>query len=110
MVGSHTNLTECRVVLHIHGLLHLRIFGFPLAVNNYTARVSPDGKYAALGGFVSDVKVFSVQLGSKKQVQKVFALQGHSRGVFSVSFTGDSQKMLTLSKDGTCKLWDINGE
>ncbi|KAJ3416463.1 hypothetical protein HDV05_001621 [Chytridiales sp. JEL 0842] len=78
------------------------------AVNNYTARISPDGVYTALGGFVSDVKAFTVNLSAKKAVSKGFSLNGHKRGVQSVSFSGDSKKMLTLSKDGTCKLWNVD--
>ncbi|KAJ3327090.1 Transducin beta-like protein 2 [Blyttiomyces sp. JEL0837] len=101
------------------------------AVNNYIARVSPDGKFIALGGFMSDVKVWEVgqskghgshgQLSSSKKhvtavststssqaVFHAFSLHGHTRGVTLVAFSSLAKRMLTVSKDESVKLWNID--
>lgn len=63
-------------------------------------------------GFAPDVKVWEVILtkaGEYQEVKKVFALTGHTSGVYDVAFDVDSSHMATVSKDGTWKLFDIKG-
>lgn len=84
-----------------------------LHINNYYACVSPCGRFVASSGFVSDVRVWEVcfsKTGDFKEVKRAFELKGHSSGVYNFSFSNDSSRMVTLSKDGTWKLWDTNIE
>ena len=63
-------------------------------------------------GFTPDVKLWEVQFsreGAFRQVTKVLDLGAHKAAVQCVSFSGDSEKVATLSKDGTWILWSIGG-
>ncbi|KAG9263202.1 transducin beta-like protein 2 [Astyanax mexicanus] len=80
--------------------------------NSYTA-VSPCGRFVASCGFTPDVKVWEVcfaKTGEFKEVTRAFDLKGHSAGVYSFDFSNDSRRMVTVSKDGTWKLWDTDVE
>ncbi|XP_061755013.1 transducin beta-like protein 2 [Nerophis ophidion] len=80
--------------------------------NSYAA-VSPCGRFVASCGFTPDVKVWEVcfgKTGEFKEVARAFELKGHSAGVHAFAFSNDSQRMLTVSKDGTWKLWNTNVE
>ncbi|XP_072514862.1 transducin beta-like protein 2 [Salminus brasiliensis] len=80
--------------------------------NSYTA-VSPCGRFVASCGFTPDVKVWEVcfaKTGEFKEVTRAFDLKGHSAGVHSFDFSNDSRRMVTVSKDGTWKLWDTDVE
>lgn len=64
-------------------------------------------------GFTPDVKVWEVQFtktGEFKQVVRAFELGGHTSGVYDFSFSADSSKMATVSKDGTWKLFNTSSE
>ncbi|KAJ8275709.1 hypothetical protein COCON_G00074610 [Conger conger] len=80
--------------------------------NSYAA-ISPCGRFVASCGFTPDVKVWEVCFGKSgefKEVARAFDLKGHSAGVHSFSFSNDSRRMVTVSKDGTWKLWDTDVE
>uniref|UniRef100_A0A3P9JJW1 Transducin (beta)-like 2 n=1 Tax=Oryzias latipes TaxID=8090 RepID=A0A3P9JJW1_ORYLA len=80
--------------------------------NSYAA-VSPCGRFVASCGFTPDVKVWEVCFakgGEFKEVARAFDLKGHSAGVHSFAFSNDSHRMVTVSKDGTWKLWNTNVE
>ncbi|KAJ8266561.1 hypothetical protein GJAV_G00131900 [Gymnothorax javanicus] len=80
--------------------------------NSYAA-VSPCGRFVASCGFTPDVKVWEVCFGKSgdfKEVARAFELKGHSAGVYSFAFSNDSRRMVTVSKDGTWKLWDTDVE
>ncbi|XP_061558176.1 transducin beta-like protein 2 [Phycodurus eques] len=80
--------------------------------NSYVA-VSPCGRFVASCGFTPDVKVWEVcfsKTGEFKEVARAFELKGHSAGVHAFAFSNDSHKMVTVSKDGTWKLWNTNVE
>lgn len=82
-------------------------------VPNSCAVVSPCGKLIACTGFTSDVKIWEVQFsreGSFSQVGKVLDLGAHKAAVQCVSFSGNSEKVATLSKDGTWILWNIGAD
>ncbi|GIY59527.1 transducin beta-like protein 2 [Caerostris extrusa] len=84
-----------------------------LHINNYYACVSPCGRFVASSGFTPDVRVWEVcfsKTGEFKEVKRAFELKGHSSGIHHFSFSNDSSRMLTTSKDGTWKLWDTNIE
>ncbi|XP_067084781.1 transducin beta-like protein 2 [Osmerus mordax] len=80
--------------------------------NSYAA-ISPCGRFVASCGFTPDVKVWEVCFGKSgefREVTRAFDLKGHSAGVHSFSFSNDSRRMATVSKDGTWRLWDTDVE
>ncbi|XP_015239085.1 PREDICTED: transducin beta-like protein 2 [Cyprinodon variegatus] len=80
--------------------------------NSYAA-ISPCGRFVASCGFTPDVKVWEVCFGKGgefKEVARAFDLKGHSAGVHAFAFSNDSHRMVTVSKDGTWKLWNTNVE
>ncbi|XP_050785167.1 transducin beta-like protein 2 isoform X4 [Gopherus flavomarginatus] len=82
-------------------------------MNNAYAAISPCGRFVASCGFTPDVKVWEVCFGKGgdfREVTRAFELKGHSAGVYSFSFSNDSRRMVTVSKDGTWKLWDTDVE
>ncbi|KAM7088819.1 transducin beta-like protein 2 isoform 2-T2 [Ciconia maguari] len=62
-------------------------------MNNAYATVSPCGRN-----------------GDFQEVARAFELKGHTAGVHSFSFSNDSRRMATVSKDGTWKFWDTDVE
>jgi len=75
----------------------------------YCCKVSPCGRFVATSGFTPDVKVWEVKFsraGEFEKVSRAFDLTGHSSGVYSFSFSADSGRMATVSKDGTWKVFD----
>ncbi|XP_074888461.1 transducin beta-like protein 2 isoform X3 [Buteo buteo] len=82
-------------------------------MNNAYATVSPCGRFVASCGFTPDVKVWEVCFGKNgdfREVVRAFELKGHTAGVHSFSFSNDSRRMATVSKDGTWKFWDTDVE
>ncbi|MBN3309032.1 TBL2 protein, partial [Amia calva] len=82
-------------------------------MTNSYATISPCGRFVASCGFTPDVKVWEVCFGKGgdfKEVVRAFDLKGHSAGVCSFAFSNDSRRMVTVSKDGTWKLWDTDVE
>ncbi|XP_031725015.1 transducin beta-like protein 2 [Anarhichas minor] len=82
-------------------------------ITNSYAAVSPCGRFVASCGFTPDVKVWEVCFGKGgefKEVARAFDLKGHSAGVHAFAFSNDSSRMVTVSKDGTWKLWDTDVE
>ncbi|RVE64280.1 hypothetical protein OJAV_G00144200 [Oryzias javanicus] len=76
-------------------------------------RFSPDSRFVASCGFTPDVKVWEVCFGKGgefREVARAFDLKGHSAGVHSFAFSNDSHRMVTVSKDGTWKLWNTDVE
>ncbi|NWX90690.1 TBL2 protein, partial [Nothoprocta pentlandii] len=82
-------------------------------MNNAHAAVSPCGRFVASCGFTPDVKVWEVcfsKSGDFREVTRAFELKGHAAGVHFFSFSNDSRRMATVSKDGTWKFWDTDVE
>lgn len=82
-------------------------------VTNAYAAVSPCGRFVASCGFTPDVKVWEVCFGKGgefREVIRAFDLKGHSAGVHAFTFSNDSHRMATVSKDGTWKLWNTDVE
>ncbi|KAI8829754.1 WD40-repeat-containing domain protein [Chytridium lagenaria] len=67
-------------------------------VNNYVARMSPRWAVGCAG------RIFVI---FARWDPIAFSISGHSRGIVALSF-GSKDRILTVSKDGTAKLWNLN--
>lgn len=82
-------------------------------MNNIAAKVSPCGTFIAASGFAPDVKLWEVSFsksGEFKQVTRAFELTGHGSGVTDFDFSADSSQVVTVSKDGSWRLYNIKIE
>lgn len=82
-------------------------------MSTYSAKISPCGRYIAATGFTPDVKVMEVcfdKSGEYKQVTKAFELTGHSSGIYEIAFDANSTRIVTISKDGTWRLYYVRGK
>ncbi|KAG7275021.1 hypothetical protein CRUP_030540 [Coryphaenoides rupestris] len=82
-------------------------------ITNSYAAISPCGRFVASCGFTPDVKVWEVCFGKGgefREVTRAFDLKGHSAGVHAFAFSNDSHRMVSVSKDGTWKLWNTDVE
>lgn len=80
-------------------------------LKNTMATLSPNGRFLAIAAFTADVKIWEVvyeKSGSVKELSKVMQLKGHKSAVTWLSFMWDSQRIVTASKEGTIKIWNIN--
>ncbi|MFS7932673.1 putative transcription factor WD40-like family [Helianthus anomalus] len=80
-------------------------------LKNNMATVSPNGRFIAAAAFTADVKVWEIVYSkdsSVKEVTKVMQLKGHKSAVTWLSFTPDSERIITASKDGSIRVWNIN--
>ncbi|XP_057827177.1 uncharacterized protein LOC131038678 [Cryptomeria japonica] len=80
-------------------------------LKNNMASLSPNGRFVAAAAFTADVKVWELVYakdGSVKETVNVMQLKGHKSAVTWLCFTSDSEKILTASKDGSMRLWNIN--
>ncbi|CAM8968644.1 unnamed protein product [Rhodiola kirilowii] len=80
-------------------------------LKNNMAAISPNGRFIAAAAFTADVKVWEIVYskdGSVKEVSRVMQLKGHKSAVTWLTFTPDSEQIITASKDGTIRIWNIN--
>lgn len=80
-------------------------------LKNTMAAISSNGRFIAAAAFTADVKVWEIVYakdGSVKEVSKVMQLKGHKSAVTWLCFTPNSEQMITASKDGTIRIWNIN--
>ena len=63
---------------------------------------SPDGKYIASGAIDGIINIFEMPSG-----KVVKTLEGHAMPIRSLTFSPDSQKLLTCSDDGHMKIYDV---
>ncbi|CAA7013391.1 unnamed protein product [Microthlaspi erraticum] len=80
-------------------------------LKNHMAAVSPNGRFLAAAAFTADVKVWEIVYqkdGSVKEVSRVMQLKGHKSAVTWLCFSPNSDKIITASKDGSLRLWNIN--
>ncbi|KAK8400426.1 hypothetical protein O3P69_003240 [Scylla paramamosain] len=69
-----------------------------------SVRFSPNGERFATGGF--DGKIF-VYNGSSSDLDKELGSPAHKGGIYAVSWSPDSKRLLSASGDKTCKVWDV---
>ncbi|EXB52649.1 Transducin beta-like protein 2 [Morus notabilis] len=80
-------------------------------LKNNMAAISPDGRFIAAAAFTADVKVWEIVYskdGSVKEVSKVMQLKGHKSAVTWLCFSPNSEQIITASKDGSIRIWNIN--
>ncbi|XP_027106431.2 uncharacterized protein [Coffea arabica] len=80
-------------------------------LKNTMATVSPNGRFIAAAAFTADVKVWEIVYtkdGSVKEVSKVMQLKGHKSAVTWLCFAPNSEQVITASKDGSIRVWNIN--
>ncbi|KAK9800321.1 hypothetical protein WJX73_001844 [Symbiochloris irregularis] len=105
---SASNKQDMRVV-DASGKLLARVDAAGL--QTYDTALSSDGKLLAAATFTADVKVHEVKRdrsGAVTEVAKVnLDLKAHTRAVTCLSFSPDSTKAATASKDGTWAVWNL---
>ncbi|XP_044759114.1 transducin beta-like protein 2 isoform X2 [Coccinella septempunctata] len=82
-------------------------------MTTFCAKISPCGTFVLASGFSPDAKVWEVifsKNGEFLDVKRAFELSGHSSGIYDVSCNADSSQMVTVSKDGTWRLFDTKVE
>lgn len=80
-------------------------------LKNHMAAVSPNGRFLAAAAFTADVKVWEIVYqkdGSVKEVSRVMQLKGHKSAVTWLCFSPNSEQIITASKDGSIRVWNIN--
>ncbi|CAL0304650.1 unnamed protein product [Lupinus luteus] len=80
-------------------------------LKNNMAAISPNGRFIAAAAFTADVKVWEIVYakdGSAKEVSNVMQLKGHKSAVSWLCFTPNSEQIITASKDGSLRIWNIN--
>ncbi|XP_008232654.1 PREDICTED: transducin beta-like protein 2 [Prunus mume] len=80
-------------------------------LKNTMAALSPNGRFLAAAAFTADVKVWEIVYskdGSVKEVSKAMQLKGHKSAVTWLCFTPNSEQIITASKDGSIRIWNIN--
>ncbi|EQC34928.1 hypothetical protein SDRG_07726 [Saprolegnia diclina VS20] len=84
-------------------------------IQNFHGVQSLDNRFIAVAAYTPEVKIYEIQrskTGAFVKLHKAMALQGHTSGVTDIAFDGSDQKpvnrIVTASKDGTVRVWDIN--
>ncbi|DBA03572.1 TPA: hypothetical protein N0F65_011473 [Lagenidium giganteum] len=84
-------------------------------VINYHLVGSKDNRYISVAGYTPEVKIFEItreKNGAFKKVHKIMTLQGHRTGVLDLAFDGSDKipvnRVVTISKDASVRLWNIN--
>ncbi|KAG6728258.1 hypothetical protein I3842_02G164700 [Carya illinoinensis] len=80
-------------------------------LKNNMAAISPNGRFIAAAAFTADVKVWEIVYskdGSVKEVLKAMQLKGHKSAVTWLCFSPNSEQIITASKDGSIRIWNIN--
>ncbi|CAL1356921.1 unnamed protein product [Linum trigynum] len=80
-------------------------------LKNTMATISPNGRFIAAAAFTADVKIWEIiyaRDGSVKEVTNAMQLKGHKSAVTWLCFCPSSEKIITASKDGSIRIWNIN--
>lgn len=79
-----------------------------------SAKISPCSKFIAAAGFSPDCKLWEVHFnkstGDFQSIKRAFELSGHTSGIYDLAFSSDSSRIVTISKDGTWKIYNIQIE
>jgi len=80
-------------------------------LRNHHVLRSDNGRFLAVAAWTSDVMILELKVnkdGGLKSFGKAMTLKGHRQGIIDLAFNTHDDKIVTLSKDQTIKLWDIN--
>ncbi|MCL7029647.1 hypothetical protein MKW94_011949 [Papaver nudicaule] len=81
-------------------------------LENSIATISPNGRYiAAAAASSADVKIWEIiftKTGSVKEITGVMQLKGHESAVTWLCFSSNSEQIISASKDGTIRIWNID--
>lgn len=80
-------------------------------LRNHHILRSENGNFLAVAAWTADVMILELKTNkdrSLKSLGKAMTLKGHRQGIIDLSFNTRDDKIVTLSKDQTFKLWDIN--
>ncbi|ERN13312.1 transducin beta-like protein 2 [Amborella trichopoda] len=80
-------------------------------LKNTMTTISPNGRFLAAAAFTADVKVWEIVYakdGAVKEISKVMQLKGHKSAVTWLCFAPNSEQIITASKDGSIRIWNIN--
>ncbi|KAJ7541617.1 hypothetical protein O6H91_10G067400 [Diphasiastrum complanatum] len=80
-------------------------------LKNTMVAISPNGRFLAAAAFTADVKIWEIVSGKDgkvRDVTKAMQLKGHKSAVTWLCFTWDSERIITASKDGSVRIWNIN--
>ncbi|XP_039047872.1 transducin beta-like protein 2 [Hibiscus syriacus] len=80
-------------------------------LKNIMATISPNGRFVTAAAFTADVKIWEIiyaKDGSVKEVTNIMQLKGHRSAVTWLCFSPNSEQIITASKDGTIRIWNIN--
>jgi WD40 repeat protein len=64
--------------------------------------ISPDGALVAFGSSDAVITIWSIRSGRKR-----YELAGHTDSIKDVAFSPDGQSLLSISFDGTVRVWDL---
>ncbi|MCL7035711.1 hypothetical protein MKW94_026730 [Papaver nudicaule] len=80
-------------------------------LTNNMAAISPSGRFIAAAACSADVKVWEIvraEDGTIKEITGAMELKGHTSDVTWLCFSPNSERIITASKDGTVRIWNIN--
>nr|KJB22318.1 hypothetical protein B456_004G040800 [Gossypium raimondii] len=78
-------------------------------LKNTMATISPNGRFLAAAAFTADIwEIVYAKDGSVKEVLNVMQLKGHKSAVTWLCFSPNSEQIITTSKDGSIRVWNIN--
>lgn len=84
----------------------------PNSLGNHDLAVSLDGRFIAVASFTSEVKIWEVKVaresGEVTGIFKAMELKGHKKKVMSVALSPDNRRAVTVSQDGTLRVWNID--
>ena len=79
-----------------------RVFGPRNHQSLYAIAFSPDGERIACGGFARRLQIWDVADGSL-----ISEYKGHRAQIWGVAFLAGGEWVVTTSKDGTCRVWEV---
>lgn len=80
-------------------------------IKNYMAAMTQCGRFFAIASFSSEVKIYECikkKDGTVNECKRVMSLTGYKTCIYSIDFSKDGLKIITSSKDGSIRLWNLN--
>ncbi|KAM9983528.1 hypothetical protein ACTFIY_000252 [Dictyostelium cf. discoideum] len=80
-------------------------------IKNYMASMTQCGRFFAIASFSSEVKIYECikkKDGTVNECKRVMSLTGYKTCIYSIDFSKDGLKIITSSKDGSIRLWNLN--